>query len=157
MRNRLRGLALGSVLLLGFGWSYAQSPQHEAHHAMQAGQQQAQMMQQQPMMMQHRQQMMSQMKATNQELETLLQKLEASKGDGAKLEVVQQMLAKIVESRTAMQQQMMAMMPQMMDHMSKNMSMQSGENSTMQCPMMSGQASGSGMQGPDDNSGSNPR
>lgn len=145
---------LSAALLLVFGWGFAQSSQHEQHHGNQSqqqgmmhGQGQDQMMDQCQMMQDRQQKMMSMMKANDQELESLVEKMKATDNEDQKVQVMENLLARLVENRTEMHQQMMGggqmmgMMPMMMQHMSQHMRMaqKSGDASMMNCPMMSGQ------------------
>jgi hypothetical protein len=108
-------------------------------------------------MMQKRQQkFFSMMQSNNEELTSLVQKMEATNDEDQKVEVMETLLAQLVEDRTEIHQQMMGnrqmmgMMPMMMQHMYQHMQMaeNSDDASMMNCPMMSGHSQhseGSGM------------
>ncbi len=133
MRKIIRVLAIVSTFALVFGWGFAQSSQHEAHHGNQEGQGQ--------MMESTQQTVMPEMKGMDQELQDLVEKMKATAPGEQKIEIMETLLAKMVETRIQMDEQIMGkMMPQKMTNMPGHMQMmqQSTEGSMMNFPMMSG-------------------
>jgi hypothetical protein len=111
------------------GMAHSQGMMHSGHRG--------QMMENHKVMNDQYQEMMSKMKTTDQELQSLVQKMKAASQQDQKIEVMENLLTKMVENRTMLNERMMSMMPQMMQHMSRHMHMsQSGQSSMMDQPMM---------------------
>ena len=78
-------------------------------------------------MMAERQKMMANMRAMDQKLNDLVAKIDAARGDDAKIEAVAAVVKQLVAQRAQMHSQMEAMQTRMMDHMMEHMmSMQGG-------------------------------
>lgn len=135
--NNLVFLSVFSIALLIF-WGAILLAQHEAvrlapmgwqHQGMmhQEGQEQPQAQATCP-----HQKMMAEMRASDEELQALVEKMENSSTEERKVEAIEDLLVKLVESRSEMHQNMMAGMPGMMQHMHSG---GAGE-AMMDCPMM---------------------
>lgn len=78
-------------------------------------------------MMAERQQMMANMRAMDQKLNDLVAKIDAARGNDAKIEAIAAVVKQLVAQRAQMHSQMEAMQTRMMDHMMEHMmSMQGG-------------------------------
>lgn len=137
MRKKIKTLAVMSTFVPMIGWTFAQSSQHMGHQKMYADQ--SQMMENCQMLSNQQQAMMSKMKTGDQELKSLVEKMQSTNGENQKIQVMENLLAKLVENRTQMHQHVLGkMVPQMMQHMSEHMQMaqKSGQSGMMNCPMM---------------------
>jgi hypothetical protein len=84
-------------------------------------------------MMQMRQKMLAGMKEQDAELQNLAAKMRQAQGQ-QKIELMSDIVARMVEQRSAMHQRMFSMQERMMQHMGQHMQM--GPKSMMKCPMM---------------------
>jgi hypothetical protein len=131
MKTRSSGYLIGSLFVLALGTGVATDAPRQAQST--DTKPSGDMMAMCKSMMADRQKMMDEMKAADQRLHQLVQKMNAASGQ-AKVDAAAAAVTELVEQRSGMHDRMMRMHEGMMGHMMQHS--QAGPQSMGACPMM---------------------